>query len=208
MDMKNLNNLYLCNRTGTYEAFTPTNETTIFNVHKDESIKLFILLFNNEINFKINLLDKGAKCQIECVYLTESTQHAHIMIDVVHVAPETHSMQIVKGILTDESCAVFNGVIRMPFNSQKCIGLQNHRAYVLSEKAKVQVIPKLEIYADDVQCTHGSAIGPLEKEHLFYLMARGMNEKMAQKLLLESSIIDIIPLEYHDTVRAWIDEHI
>ncbi len=208
MDMKNLNNLYLCNRSGTYEAFYFNDNGHVIDVYKNEKIKLFLLIFNNKINIKVNLLDKGAECLIECVYLTEKNDNSNITLEVVHVSPETYSTQTIKGILTDKSHVIFNGIIRMPHNSQRCVGLLNHRAFVLSDKAQVTATPELEIYADDVQCAHGSAVGPLEKEHLFYLMARGLDEKNARKLLLESAIMDLIPSDYQNIARSWIDKHI
>ncbi len=206
--MKNLDNLYLYRVGNDYKPFHPNNETVEFNVKENEDIELFLLIFNNGINVKVNLTEKGSSCQIKCVYLTSESICSHIVFDVVHSAPETQSNQLIKGILIDESKMTFDGIIRMAKDSQRCVGLQNHRAILLSEKAQVQATPELEIYADDVQCSHGSAVGPLEKEHLFYLMSRGIDEKIAQKILLESFVIDMIPDDYQNVVRDWLDTHI
>ncbi len=208
MDMKDLNNIYLINRSEGYEAFPLLDNACTFNVKKDEDLNLFFLIFNNKINIKVNLMEEGAKCAIKCVYLASQTQQSHISFDVVHVAPDTSSSQLIKGVLTDKAHVTLNGVIRMPRDSQRCVGLQNHRAYLLSDKAQIQATPELEIYADDVQCSHGSAVGPLEKNHLFYLMSRGIDEKTAEKLLLESALIDLIPEEYKNMARSWINEYI
>ena len=79
---------------------------------------------------------------------------------------------------------------------------------LLSDDALVQAVPALEIYADDVKCAHGSATGPLDKNALFYLLSRGITEKMAKKMLLESFIFDMVPNEGLSITQQWIENHV
>lgn len=204
--MKNSNNLYIRQFPNKVEILTALPSEV--NVFKNEDFKLFCLLFNNELNLKVNLKDEETSCQIECVYLAAEETHCRIHLDVNHAAPHTQSKQLIKGILTDSARVVFEGIIRMPPDSQHCIGMQNHRALVLSDKAQVQAVPELEIYADDVQCAHGSAVGPLDKNHLFYLMARGIDEATAKKMLAEAFVLDLIPAEYHEKAREWLKQYV
>lgn len=206
--MKSLNNLCLRKQNGIFEPIDMGQLPAEINVQNGEPLEMFFLLFNNELNIKVNLLDEEETCTLNAVYLTSGVDKCRIRFDVNHAAPHTQSKQTIKGILTDESRVIFDGVIRMPQDSQHCVGQQNHRALILSDKAQVQATPELEIYADDVQCAHGSAVGPLEKEHLFYLMARGIDEKTAQKMLLESFILDIVPDICQEKVQNWLNTHI
>ena len=100
------------------------------------------------------------------------------------------------------------GTIEIPKDSQKCDGRQNHRAVLLSDKAIVSATPQLEIWADDVQCAHGSAVGPLDKNQLFYLQARGLPKKLARHLLLQSFLGGLMPTEFDAIISKWMDENV
>ena len=206
--MKNLNNICFCKRNGVYEQRDLSDFSAEKNVQNGESLELLFLIFNNELNLKVNLLDKGTSCDIKTVYLVTEKENCRIKIDINHAVPETTSKQTIKGILTDEARAQFNGIIRMPRDSQRCVGEQNHRAFVLSDKARVEAIPELEIYADDVQCSHGSAVGPLENQQVFYLTARGISEQVAKRMLLEAFVCDELPESALNSVREWLDTYI
>ena len=95
-------------------------------------------------------------------------------------AKKTISKQQIKGVATDSSSVHFDGQIVIPHGSQNCDGMQNHRGILLSEKAVISATPQLEIWADDVKCAHGSAIGPLAQDQLFYLETRGVHKDDAQ----------------------------
>lgn len=207
-DMKNLNNICLIKKNGQFETTVyPSNETVI-NVTGSDSFDCICLHFSGNLNLKINLLDKGSSCKVQCVYLAARNEQLNLTIDVTHAAPDTHSEQLIRGLATDSSVVSFNGVIRMPYNSQKCIGNQNHRAILLSEKARIQAVPELEIFADDVQCSHGSAIGPLDKNQIFYMQSRGINKKTAYQLLLNAFIADLIPEEYQVLTTDWMNTYL
>ena len=102
----------------------------------------------------------------------------------------------------------FNGIITIPYDSQKCDGHQNHRAVLLSDKAKVISVPQLEIWADDVKCAHGSAIGPLDKDQLFYLQTRGLTEHQAKKILLSSFFNHFTSTEFDHIIQDWMSHYV
>ncbi len=205
--MKNLSNIYLKKHQDTYKSFQ-LNKGESIAVYKDEPLELFLLVFQDNVHVKIDLKEPQASCQIHCVYLMGEQQKVQICLDVNHEAKQTKSVQLIRGIATHQSEMKFDGIIRMPQDSQKCVGIQNHRAILLSDKATVQSTPELEIYADDVQCTHGSAIGPLDKEQVFYLTSRGIEEKQAYYLLLSSFLNDLLPLEVQSIAMACLHDYI
>ena len=103
---------------------------------------------------------------------------------------------------------VLNGVIRMPKDSQECEGFLNHRGVLLSENASVKVTPELEIFADDVKCSHGSAIGALDENQLFYLLARGIDKMTAQKILLKAYLSDLLPDVWDEYIDDWMAKNV
>lgn len=113
-------------------------------------------------------------------------------VQVIHSRPYSLSKQHYKGILSGQSIGAFNGKIYLTPEAQKTNAYQNNNAIVLSNKANHFVKPQLEIYADDVKCTHGATSGQLDREQLFYLQTRGISEPLAKKLLLEAFGTEII----------------
>lgn len=206
--MKNSNNLLLVKQNGSYVVAEAAALAQRIDVAAGACFDLIFVQFCEPIDLKINLTEKSASCQIRGIYLGAQDKHLSLTIDVSHTAPETHSTQLVRGILTDSAQQRFAGVIRMPKDSQKCSGNQNHRAVLLSDKAFAQATPELEIYADDVVCSHGSAVGPLDEGQLFYLLSRGIDEKTARQMLLMSFVCDIVPEEYQPIVQEWFNAHI
>lgn len=168
----------------------------------------YVLHLSGNVAFKIILEGDESKCDIKIVYLSNKNNKNNIKVEVIHKHKNTTSMQQIKGVLTDSSCTVFDGIIRMPKDSQQCEGYQNHRAVLLSDKASVRATPELEIYADDVKCSHGSAVGALDKNHLFYLMARGICEKEAKKLLLKAYLFDTMPGTWEEHIDDWMHENV
>lgn len=167
-----------------------------------------ILHISGPITLKIILNGENAKCDIKIAYLSNKNNANNIKVEVIHQYKNTTSSQVIKGILTDNSKMVFDGIIRIPKDSQKCDGHQNHRAILLSDTASVQATPELEIYADDVKCSHGSAVGALDENHLFYLLSRGIPMDEAKKILLKSYVMEILPETWEQYVDEWMDENV
>lgn len=177
-------------------------------VPAEQHIDISLLLLQGDADICITLSGPRASCCIKAVYLSGQSDKSNLNIDIIHNAPETKSHQIVKGIVTDSAKTTFHGTIQIPRYSQKCIGNQNHRAVLLTSQASVTAIPELEIYADDVQCAHGSAVGELDGDALFYLMSRGISEKTARHILLEAMISDILPPSFEPVLQEWMTQNV
>src|SRR5258708_17232322 len=130
------------------------------------------------------LAGEGGECLINGLFIGSGRQHLDNYMLVEHASPHCGSRQFYNGILTDKSHGVFHGRIIVHKDAQKTDAKQTNRNLLLSDDAQIDTKPQLEIYADDVKCTHGATIGKLEAEALFYLRSRGIDEVSARKLLL------------------------
>ncbi len=140
---------------------------------------------------------EGAIATMNGLYMLHDRQHAdhHTMLE--HAQPHGSSRQLYKGILDDETQAVFNGKIYVHQIAQKTDAIQNNKNLLLSKKALVDTQPMLEIFADDVRCTHGGTVGQLDRDGLFYLRSRGIKESLAKKIMIQSFAGDVV-----DQIRA------
>jgi Fe-S cluster assembly protein SufD len=164
----------------------------------------YLSLNGGLIRNNINLLFNGPRsnANINGLYLMDRKQHIdnHIFID--HANPGCTSSELFKGILDDNASGVFNGHVLVRRDAQKTNAYQSNRNILLTDNAKVTSKPFLEIYADDVKCSHGSTTGQLDQDSLFYLRQRGIGEESARMLLMYAFAdevirkIDIAPLRY------------
>ena len=205
--MKPINNIVLMGYDGVLNQ-SHLSEPMQVEVPANGEFSAFILHLLGQINLKVILNGEQAKCNIKIAYLSNKNNKNNIKVEVIHKYKNTISSQIVKGILTDESKMIFDGVIRIPFDSQKCDGHQNHRAILLSDTASVQATPELEIYADDVKCSHGSAVGGLDDNQLFYLLSRGIPIDLGKKILLKSYVMELLPETWEQYIDEWIDSNV
>jgi len=185
----------------------PDEKSWFFEVAQNGNLWVDFLQLTEDLKVKVSLCGEDAKCKINCAYLTNKNNMLNIDIKVLHEHKKTTSEQHIKGIVTDESSVAFKGGIEIPKSSQKCDGRQHHRGLVLSPKAKIEAVPQLEIWADDVVCAHGSAVGPLDAAQLFYLQTRGIPLHEARKILLSSFLGDLMPEEFSDIIQKWMDEN-
>lgn len=134
-------------------------------------------------NIHARLTGKNAYASLTGFYNTAGNELAdnHILID--HQVPDCESNQFYKGLLNDESTGVFNGRIMVHQDAQRTNAYQSSKAVLLSDNATIHSMPQLEIFADDVKCSHGAAIGQLNKDELFYFKARGVDEATAKSIL-------------------------
>src|SRR4030095_12015326 len=141
------------------------------------SITLGGNIIRNDTNTVLN--DENCTGNLYGLYLTENSQHVdnHTLID--HAKPHCQSNELYKGVLNDKSRGVFNGKVFVRKDAQKTNAYQSNKAILLTNEATVDTKPQLEIYADDVKCSHGAAIGQLDDEAVFYLRSRGISEEMA-----------------------------
>ena len=145
------------------------------------------------------LLDgEGADCLLRGLYVAGGTQHVDNRTAIEHARPHGTSRELYKGVLSGRSRAVFNGKIVVRKEAQKTDAQQSNRNLMLSRDAEIDSKPQLEILADDVRCSHGTTIGQLEEDELFYLRSRGLNESVARELLVHGfagEVLDGIAIE-------------
>ena len=151
---------------------------------------------------------ESAECWVDGLYLAGADQHmdTHSVID--HQRPHCTSHQLYKGILDGNSRAVFNGKIFVREGAQKTDAMQTNKNLLLSDKARVDTKPQLEIYADDVKCAHGAAVGQIDREELFYLQARGINPELGRNLLTYGFAEEVIGKIKIDSIRSQLDEFV
>ena len=140
------------------------------------------------------------------LYMTRGSQLADHHMIVNHAAPHCDSHEYFNGILYDQSRGVFHGRILVQPEAQKTDAKQTNKNLILSEEATVNTKPQLEIYADDVKCTHGATIGELDKDAIFYLRARGLDTKAAQQMLMHGFTGEIVERIQHDAIREELNE--
>lgn len=152
-------------------------------------------LARTEINA---VLETGSECTLNGLYLIDGAQHADTRTAIDHAKPRATSHELYKGILNGNSSAVFNGKIIVRKDAQKTDAKQTNKNLVLSENATINTKPQLEIFADDVRCTHGATVGQLDPDAIFYLRSRGIGHEAARAMLIEAfarEIIDGIKLD-------------
>lgn len=152
------------------------------------------------------LLDApGASCDLKGLYFTSGTQHIDNHIDIDHAQPHTSSDQYFKGVLADKSRAVFSGRVLIRKDAQKTFARQSDKNLLLSEGARINTKPSLEIFADDVQATHGATAGAVADEAIFYMRSRGLDEETARALLINGFASEIVETVRLKPLRDRID---
>ena len=160
------------------------------------------LLVRNDINAVLD--DENCESHLFGLYLTEDSQHVdnHTFID--HAKPHCMSNELFKGVLNDKSHAVFNGKVFVRPDSQKTNAYQSNKNILLSKNATIDTKPQLEIFADDVKCSHGATVGQLDDDSMFYLRSRGISEEMARSMLIRAFASDV----FEDIKIEQVHEHI
>ena len=153
-----------------------------------------VALGGGNIRNRFDVCLNGEKAEHSVLGLSKTQQTEHVENDVliVHASPDCQSNQLFKQILSDSSTGAFAGRIVVDKNSQKTIAFQRSSNILLHPKAKMDIRPVLEIYADDVKCSHGATVGQLDAEALFYLRSRGISEAEATKMLLQAFAREVI----------------
>lgn len=129
------------------------------------------------------LKEENASATVNAAYAIKGAQLSDITTNIEHMAPLSLSDQTVRGVIDEKAHGVFQGKIHIAPNAQKTEGHQQHKALLLSESATLDAKPELEIFADDVKCSHGAASGDLNQDEIFYLQSRGIDEQTARKIL-------------------------
>lgn len=140
----------------------------------------------------VRMLAPKAQAQLVGLYCGTGAQRIHLDTFQHHVAPECTTTLLIKGALSDQARAVYRGMIRLEADAQKTDAYQQARALILSGDARVDSIPSLEILANDVKCSHGATVGEIDPTMLFYLMSRGLSQRIARKMILDGFFEEVM----------------
>jgi Fe-S cluster assembly protein SufD len=143
-------------------------------------------------NIYTELRGDGCGATLNGLYLGDDDQHIDHQTRIEHVEPNCYSRELYKGILDGSAHGVFNGKVYVHPAAQKTDGKQTNNTLLLSEKAQIDTKPQLEIFADDVKCTHGATVGRLDETSLFYMKSRGINARTARELLTYAFAADVL----------------
>lgn len=194
------------------ESIYATHLTTLYaDVARDATYESFALSIGGLLSrsdIKVNLSGQGAHAAINGAYLMRGKEHCDNTSLVDMSVPNTTCKQVYKGVLDDESRAVFQGKIHVAKDAQKADGRMLSKTLLLSNDAEIDVKPELEIYADDVQCAHGATSGQLDHTALFYLRSRGIPEALARNMLVQSFLGDALEEISDETVREVLSDRI
>ena len=150
------------------------------------------------LDLGVRLTGDGSSSEVVGLYFGEGQQTLDYRMVIVHEGKSTTSDVFLKGAVEDDAQSVFTGLLRIEKDARGTSTFETNRNLVLSENAKAQSVPNLEILCDDVVCGHGSSVGPLEQEHLYYLQSRGLTRIRAERLLIRGffqEVIDRLPIE-------------
>ncbi|MFZ1731694.1 MAG: Fe-S cluster assembly protein SufD [Bacteroidota bacterium] len=175
-------------------------------VYENHYIGLGAALLRNNLHGV--LAGQGAHCTMNGVFIPGGSQHMDHFTVIDHAVPNCTSHELYKGVLGDETRGVFTGKIIVRQDAQKTDAKQSNNNLLLSEQAQIDTRPQLEIYADDVRCTHGATVGQINDDQLFYLISRGIDRMQAGNILsyaFASDVVSRIPLA---ELREELDEHI
>ncbi len=146
--------------------------------------------FKSEVN--CNLKREHSSAFVNGIFSLDKNKHHEIRTTVNHLTENTKSYQLIKSVLEDSSKAAYQGKIFVNSDAQKTDGYQLSKAILLNKDSEFNAKPELEIYADDVKCSHGSASGSLNEDSIFYLMSRGLNYNQARELLINGFLLDVV----------------
>jgi len=144
----------------------------------------------NEINCNLN--GEYSSAFVNGIFSINNNKHHEIRTIINHLTENTKSYQLIKSVLEDSSRAVYQGKIFVNSKAQKTDGYQLSKAILLNKDSEFNAKPELEIYADDVKCSHGSASGSLNEESIFYLMSRGLNYQQSRELLINGFLLEVV----------------
>lgn len=184
--------------------------TEFVNVFQQRGSRYQAVILNgssgfSRAEFQVKLLGAGAEADLSGLTFLNGRQHADVTVNVEHVAPHCRSSQFFKTVLDGQARGVYQGKIHVHKDAQKTDGYQLSKNILLSRTAEMDVKPELEIYADDVKCSHGTTTGALDETPMFYLRSRGLTEEDARRLLLEAFMLDILDKIPHEEMREMFE---
>ena len=180
-------------------------------IGRDASLERFVLsvgarLARDEVHVSLN--GQGSSVRLLGAYAGHGQQHLDHTTHIDHAVPNTSSHEVYKGVLDDRSRGVFQGGIRVMRGAQKTAGHQLNKALLLSRHAEIDSKPALEIYADDVVCSHGATAGEIDEDALFYLRARGIDAAAARNLLVQAFMDEVFDGITDETLRDRLKDRV
>jgi len=175
---------------------------------RDSHYRSFALAMGGRLarhNLHVRHHEPAVESLLYGLYLTRGTQLADTHSAIFHDQPNCNSWEVYKGVLADQSRAVFNGKVLVAPEAQKTDAKQTNRNLLLSDRAKVDTKPQLEIFADDVRCTHGATVGRLNEQQRFYLRSRGIGGQQAEQLLIWAFAAEVIAEVEQPAIRAELE---
>jgi Fe-S cluster assembly protein SufD len=167
-------------------------------------------LLRNRVN--VSLEGRHASCDLSGLYLPRETQEMAFDIRMDHLVPECHSTQLFKSIVDEQAVARFFGLIKVVPDAQKTEAYQANHNLLLSEAARAYTKPQLEIYADDVKCSHGATVGRLNEDELFYMRSRGISlpeARLLQQMAFTGEVLEkIASPEWREKMLARVEERL
>jgi Fe-S cluster assembly protein SufD len=148
---------------------------------------------------------EGCGSTLNGLYMLDGEQHCDHQTMIVHAQPNCYSRELYKGVLDGQSHGVFNGKVYVDPIAQKTDGKQTNNTLLLSDKAHIDTKPQLEIFADDVKCTHGATVGRLDEQALFYMKSRGVSHELARRLLTYAFAADVLETLEQQSVREELE---
>ena len=182
-------------------VYTQNTNVTVGKDATYDAVALYTGAALSRNQVRVVLDQPGAACHINSASLMRGTQHTDTTVLIEHKAPHCQSKQNIRTILDDRAHGVFQGKVHVHQPAQKTDGYQLSKALILSEGAEMDTKPELEIYADDVKCSHGATTGRLDDEPMFYMQSRGIPKDEARALLIESFAAEILDLIVDDDIR-------
>jgi Fe-S cluster assembly protein SufD len=170
------------------------------------SLSLGGALVRNEVRVRFD--GEGCEATVNGLYLGRGTQHVDNQTVIDHAMPHCNSHELYKGILADKSHGVFNGKIFVRKDAQKTDAKQTNKVLLLSDDATINTKPQLEIFADDVKCTHGATIGQLDEQQIFYLRSRGVGIEEARRILTFAFANDVVGRIKLEAIREELETHL
>jgi Fe-S cluster assembly protein SufD len=164
-------------------------------IGKDARLTLFVMNAGGKLvreEVRVDAKGEGGEFKLRGVNLLAGSTHCDITMVLDHSAPATNSTEIVRNVVTDKAEGAFQGQIRVAQPAQKTDAKMACNTLLLSDEGGFSAKPELEIFADDVQCGHGATVAEIDRNHLFYLMARGVDERTARGLLVKAFVAEII----------------
>ena len=162
----------------------------------------------NKLDLEADLLGEDTECNIQAALYLNQNQHHEIKTRINHLAPNSKSYQKIKNVLNSNAKGIYQGKIYVKDIAQKTDAYQLSKALLLNDDTEFNSKPELEIYADDVKCSHGSTSGNVEEDSLYYLMTRGLSRKESLRLLINGFLNDIVDVIKSNTIKDFISSNL